>query len=91
MALDYHIRSRTADVNAVAAAELTNLNGDADAKTAAIQVRTIATTNVKKKIIDEMSVLCVSTSIISNAFVVMSFSSRKSVAFINVLIHTIRI
>ena len=49
MALDYHIRSRTADVNAVAAAELTNLNGDADAKTAAIQVRTIVTTYVKKK------------------------------------------
>ena len=58
MALDYHIRSRTADVNAVAAAELTNLNGDADAKTAAIQVKTIVTTNVKKNSRRNASSMC---------------------------------
>ena len=39
MALDYHIRSRVNDVNAVAAEELSNLNGDVDAFNAAVQVR----------------------------------------------------
>lgn len=39
MALNYHIRSRDSDVNAVATAELPNLNGASDDKAAAIQVR----------------------------------------------------
>ena len=38
MALDYYIRSRTNDVNGVAAAELDNLNGDTSAKNEAIEV-----------------------------------------------------
>ena len=39
LALDYHIRSRANDVDAVAAAELSNLNGDQNAMSAAVQVR----------------------------------------------------
>ena len=39
MALDYHIRSREIDVNDTAAEELSNLNGDAESKNAAIRVR----------------------------------------------------
>ena len=39
LALDYHIRSRDIEVNAVAAEELNNLNGDANAKSGAVQVR----------------------------------------------------
>ena len=39
LALDYHIRSRANDVDAVAAAELSNLNGDQNAMNAAVQVR----------------------------------------------------
>ena len=57
LALDYHIRSRTTEVNAVAGAELTNLNGDNDAKTAAIQVRTISTSNIKKTSITNVSIM----------------------------------
>ena len=38
LALDYHIRSRVNEVNEVAAAELINLNGDASAMNAAVQV-----------------------------------------------------
>ena len=39
MALDYHIRSRAHDVDAVAAAEVANLNAGATAFNAAVQVR----------------------------------------------------
>ena len=39
MALDYHIRSRQNDVNDIAAEELSNLNGEAESKNAAIRVR----------------------------------------------------
>ena len=39
LALDYHIRSRDIEVNEVAAEELNNLNGDANAKSGAVQVR----------------------------------------------------
>lgn len=39
MALDYHIRSREIDINDTAAEELSNLNGEAESKTAAIMVR----------------------------------------------------
>ena len=38
IALDYHIRSRDNEVSAVAAAELTNLNGDTDPFNEAVQV-----------------------------------------------------
>ena len=38
LALNYHIRSRVNEVNEVAAAELINLNGDASAMNAAVQV-----------------------------------------------------
>ena len=38
MALDYHIRSRSNEVNAVAAAELANLNGEESEMNAAVQV-----------------------------------------------------
>ena len=38
MALDYHVRSREVDVNALAAGELSNLNGDMTLKDEAIQV-----------------------------------------------------
>ena len=38
MALDYHVRSREVDVNALAAGELSNLNGDMTQKDEAIQV-----------------------------------------------------
>jgi len=39
MALDYHIRSRQNDINDTAAEELSNLNGEAESKNAAIRVR----------------------------------------------------
>ena len=39
LALDYHVRSRDIEVNEVAAEELNNLNRDANAKSAAVQVR----------------------------------------------------
>ena len=39
LALDYHIRSRVTEVNEVAAEELNNVNGDANAKSEAVQVR----------------------------------------------------
>ena len=39
LALDYHVRSRDIEVNEVAAEKLNNLNGDANAKSAAVQVR----------------------------------------------------
>ena len=38
LALDYHIRSRDSEENAVAMAELANLNGDSSAFNAAVQV-----------------------------------------------------
>ena len=57
LALDYHTRSRDNEVSAVAGAELTNLNDDNDAKTAAIQVRTISTSNVKKTSIRNVSIM----------------------------------
>ena len=38
MALDYHVRSREVDVNALAAGELSNLNGDMTQKDEATQV-----------------------------------------------------
>ena len=38
MTLDYHVRSREVDVNALAAGELSNLNGDMTQKDEAIQV-----------------------------------------------------
>ena len=38
MALDYHIRSRQVDVNAMASAELSNLSGTAEEKNEAIGV-----------------------------------------------------
>ena len=39
LALDYHVRSRDVDVNALAADQLSNLNGDMDEKNTAIKVR----------------------------------------------------
>ena len=38
LALDYHVRSRTNDVDAVASAEMTNLNGDTSVFNAAVKV-----------------------------------------------------
>ena len=38
LALDYHVRSRDVDVNALAADQLSNLNGAMDQKNAAIKV-----------------------------------------------------
>ena len=38
LALDYHVRSRDVDVNALAADQLSNLNGAMDQKNAAIEV-----------------------------------------------------
>ena len=38
LALDYHVRSRTNDVDAVASAEVTNLNGDTSVFNAAVKV-----------------------------------------------------
>ena len=38
MALDYHVRSRTNDVDAVAGAEVSNLNGNTSTFNAAVKV-----------------------------------------------------
>ena len=38
LALDYHVRSRTNEVDAVASAEVTNLNGDTSVFNAAVKV-----------------------------------------------------
>ena len=38
LALDYHMRSRTNEVDAVASAEVTNLNGDTSVFNAAVKV-----------------------------------------------------